>query len=80
MSRSRKHTPMTPWCRVDSGVEDKQRANRNFRHAVKIALRGNPVSAVLPLQEEVFSDWFSYRDCDGWFYFDPKEYPYLMRK
>ena len=72
--------PFGSWASKNGGAEDKRRANRDFRHAVKAALKQDPVRDVFPCQREVFNVWFSARDCDGWFIFDPKENPKAMRK
>lgn len=55
MSRSKKHTPIHGHTTSTSEKEDKQRANRAYRHKVNVALKQE--DEVLPELKEVSDVW-----------------------
>lgn len=78
MSRSRRKTPICGIASADSEKEDKQTYNRRYRRAFKKQLHINPFAEVFPHLKEYSNPWCMGKDGKTWF--DPKEYPKLMRK
>lgn len=77
MSRSYKHTPITGSTKAASEKEDKRRARKQWRRLTHVLLQTD--AEVLPELEEVSDlDWTGAKDGKGWF--DPDEYPRLLRK
>ncbi len=78
MSRSRRKTPKMG-CASSSEKRCKQRWHRCMRAHVRVALNQHDLENVLlPEIREVSNPWEMAKDGKGWF--DPREYPKLMRK
>jgi hypothetical protein len=76
MSRSRKKHPFSGITVAESEKQEKRRANRKERRAVKTALIAD--SEMLPHRREVSDVWAMSKDRKR--RFDPVKYPKILRK
>lgn len=79
MARSRRHTPIASITTAASEKQDKRWANRNYRSALRRALKcgQDPDAAVLPILRDVSDEWAMAKDGRSWF---GRHSPELMRK
>lgn len=79
MGKSRKKNPAGGISCCDSEKEDKQKANRKLRRAVKQAIQKD--SEVIPVLEEVSDPWVMGKDGKTWYSSEVvEENPNLIRK
>jgi hypothetical protein len=79
MSRSRRHTPITGITTADSEKQDKRRAHRSWRAAIRRALREGTAEAAN--SRHAFSDpWRMAKDGKKWVGRLVRRLPALMRK
>jgi hypothetical protein len=76
VSRSRRKTPIVPITTSDSEKQEKRKANRALRKAVRRAVAVE--AEVMPLPEDVGNVYAMSKD--GKTYIDAKKYPKAMRK
>lgn len=79
MARSRRRTPIISVTTSASEKQDKRRANRSCRSALRCVLKrdGEPDATVLPTLRDVSDPWDMAKDGRTWF---GRHFPELMRK
>jgi hypothetical protein len=78
MSKSKKRTPICGVTRARSEKQDKRLYNRRYRRACKQVLHIHRACELLPQLREYSNPWAMSKDGKRWF--DPREWPKLMRK
>lgn len=78
MSRLRRQTPIIGITTADSEKQDKRRANRSWRAAIRRALREGEHETVL--SRHAFSDPWTAKDGKKWIGRLARRLPALMRK
>ena len=76
MARSRRKTPIVPITTCVSEKQEKRKANRALRKAVRHAIATE--AEVMPVANDVSNVWSMSKD--GKMYVNPKQDPRVMRK